>query len=146
MNTNLLEYIPKTSYIENPVNPARIHYVNNTKIKDGYIVYICERELRYYDNFAVNFAKNKADELKLPLIFVHPQIEYEYEPKKKFIEKQLLQTKNEFASAGFNLEIIQKDKLYEYLTKLDISCFCSHSEHMKVNNSLIGGIYQTCTY
>ena len=60
MNLSLLQHIPKNFEIETTVNPARINIANTKKQKDGYIVYICERELRYHDNFAIKYANRAA--------------------------------------------------------------------------------------
>lgn len=59
----LLNYIPNSFEIETTVNPARVFDVNNKSIKSGDILYLCEREIRAKDNFALQFALQKSKEL-----------------------------------------------------------------------------------
>ncbi len=108
IKNTLLNYIPKGFEIERIINPARIFEWNNKPIKSGNVIYLCEREIRPKDNFALSFAIQKSKEFNLPLEIIHPKINYEYKPKQKFIEKQILQAKNLFQNAGFNFEIIDK--------------------------------------
>ena len=82
IKNTLLDYIKIDFVIEQTINPARIFEFNNKPIKDGEIIYFCERELRVKDNFALQFALQKSRELNLPLKIIHPKINYKYHPNK----------------------------------------------------------------
>ena len=72
VRNTLLNYIPTDFAIEQTVNLARIFELNNEPIRNGEIIYLCEREIRVKDNFALQFALEKSDELNLPLKIIHP--------------------------------------------------------------------------
>ena len=106
IKNTLLNYIPQNFKIENSVNPARIFDLNNKPIQKGAIVYLCEREIRAKDNFALQFGLQKSKELNLPLKIIHPKIHYEHLPKQKFIEKQIVQAQQNFAKLNLDFEVI----------------------------------------
>lgn len=108
IRNTLLSYIPDNFEIEKIVNQARIFKINSKPIKNGTIIYLCEREIRAKDNFALQFALQKSQELNLPLKIIHPKINYEYQPKQEFINRQIYQTKEQFAQIGLVFEIIEK--------------------------------------
>ena len=108
IKNTLLNYIPTDFEIEQIINPARIFEFNNKPIKNGEIIYLCEREIRVKDNFALHFAIQKSEELNLPLKIIHPKINYEYKPKQVFINNQIEQAERQFKQIGLNLEIIEK--------------------------------------
>lgn len=123
IKNTLLNYLPDNFKVEggvhntpgtntaataNIINPARIFEINNKPVRDGYIVYLCERELRAKDNFALLFALQKSKELNLPMKVIHPKIHYEYKPKQKFIDRQIKQTKAMFDNLNLDFEIIGK--------------------------------------
>ena len=108
IKNTLLNYIPDKLVAENEINFARIYNVNNKPIKTGNILYICEREIRAKDNFALQFALEKSKELNLPLKIIHPKINYEYMPKRLFIDRQLVQAKFLFNKLNFDFEISEK--------------------------------------
>ena len=108
IKNTLLNYIPTGFVIEKTINPARIFEFNNKPIKNGEIIYLCEREIRAKDNFALHFAIQKSEELNLPLKIIHPKTNYEYKPKQEFIDKQIAQVERQFKQIGLNLEIIEK--------------------------------------
>ena len=108
IRNTLLNYIPNEFIIENEINPVRIYEVNNKAVISGTILYLCEREIRAKDNFALQFALQKSKELNLPLIVIHPRINYEYEPKQRFIDRQLEQAQAQFRNIGLDFEIIGK--------------------------------------
>ena len=108
IKNTLLNYIPTGFVIEKTINPARIFEFNNKPIKNGEIIYLCEREIRTKDNFALHFAIQKSEELNLPLKIIHPKTNYEYKPKQEFIDKQIAQVERQFKQIGLNLEIIEK--------------------------------------
>ena len=108
IKNTILDYVPPYTKIESVINPARIYEINSKPIQGNYVVYICERELRAKDNFALNFAIKKSSELNLPLKIIHPKIKYDCLSKQKFIERQLEQTKNIFHKLNLDFEIIEK--------------------------------------
>lgn len=108
IKNTLLNYISEEFTIEKSVNPARIFEINNKPVKFGNVVYLCEREIRAKDNFAVQFALQKSEELNLPLKIIHPKINYEYLPKQKFIDTQILQVQKIFYKLNIDFEIIDK--------------------------------------
>ena len=61
----LLNYLSGTYQTESIVNPDRIYELNNKPEKSGDTVYLCERELRFEDNFAINFAFEKSNKIIL---------------------------------------------------------------------------------
>ena len=108
IKNTLLNYIPTDSVIEQIINPARIFEFNNKPIKSGKIIYLCEREIRAKDNFALQLALQKSKELNLPLKIFHPKINYEYNPKQKFIDNQIEQAERQFKQIGLKFEVIEK--------------------------------------
>ena len=108
IKNTLLNYIPTDFVIEKNINPARIFEFNNKPIKNGKIIYLCEREIRAKDNFALQFALQKNEELNLPLKIIHPKINYEYNPKQKFIDSQIAQAERQFKQIGLDFEVIEK--------------------------------------
>ena len=108
IKNTLLNYIPTGFEIERIINPARIFEFNNRPIKNGEIIYLCEREIRAKDNFALQFALQKSEELNLPLKIIHPKINYEYKPKQVFINNQIEQAERQFTQIGLNFEVIEK--------------------------------------
>ena len=108
IKNTILNYIPTDFVIEKTINPARILEFNNKLIKNGKIIYLCEREIRAKDNFALQFALQKSEELNLPLKIIHPKINYEYKPKQVFINNQIEQAERQFTQIGLNFEVIEK--------------------------------------
>jgi len=96
VRNTILNYNSDSFKTENIINPARIFEVNKNNIKKGYIVYLCEREIRVKDNFALQFGIQKSKELNLPLKIIYSKISYDYEPKQKFIENQILHAQEQF--------------------------------------------------
>ena len=74
IRNTLLNYISTDFIIEQKTNPARIYELNSKPIRKGEIVYLCEREIRAKDNFALQFAIEKSKELNFPLKIIHPKI------------------------------------------------------------------------
>ena len=108
IKNTLLNYIPTDFVIEKTINPTKIFEFNNKPIKKGEIIYLCEREIRAKDNFALQFAIQKSKELSLPLKIIYPKVNYEYQPKQVFIDNQIIQVKKQFRQIGLNFEIIEK--------------------------------------
>lgn len=111
VKNTLLNYCSQNFELENTVNPVRIFDFNNKPIQKGEIVYLCEREIRVKDNFALKFALQKSKELNLPLKIIHPKINYEHLPKEKFIIRQLIQVQQNFAKLNLDFEIIDTTPL-----------------------------------
>ena len=109
IKNTLLNYLPDSFGIEKTVNSARIFEINNNKpAKTGIIVYLCEREIRTKDNFALQFSIQKSKELNLHLKVIHPKVNYKYQPKQDFIDNQIAQVKRQFNNMGLDFEIIEK--------------------------------------
>jgi len=108
IKNTLLNYIPTDFVIEKTINPARIFEFNNKSVKNGKIIYLCEREIRAKDNFALQFALQKSKELNLPLKIIHPKISYEYKLKQEFIDNQIIQAEKQFKNIGLDFEVIEK--------------------------------------
>ena len=108
IKNTLLNYIPTDSVIEQIINPARIFEFNNKPIKSGKIIYLCEREIRAKDNFALQFALQKSKKLNLPLKIIHPKSNYENNLKQKFIDSQIAQAEKQFKQIGLDFEVIEK--------------------------------------
>ena len=108
VRNTLLNYIPTDFAIEQTSNPLRIFELNNKPIRNGEIIYLCEREIRVKDNFALQFALQKSEELNLPLKIIHPKINYDYQQKQEFIDNQIEQVKTQFRNLGLDFEIIEK--------------------------------------
>ena len=108
VRNTLLNYIPTDFATEQTINPLRIFELNNKPIRKGEIIYLCEREIRVKDNFALQFALQKSKELNLPLKIIHPKINSEHKSKQKFIDNQIEQVKTQFRNIGLDFEIIEK--------------------------------------
>ena len=61
----LLTYLSGSYNVESNVNMDRIYELNSKPEKSGRVVYLCERELREEDNFGLNFAYEKSDDVKI---------------------------------------------------------------------------------
>lgn len=104
----LLSYVPNYFETEHSINSARIFEINNKPIKAGHILYLCEREIRAKDNFALQFAIQKSREHNLPLKIIHPKINYDYKPKQEFIDRQIAQATRQFKNIVLDIEVIEK--------------------------------------
>ena len=114
----ILQYIPDSFLTEKHVNPNRIKIINQKKSNiEGYIVYLCEREIRAKDNFALQFALQTSKEKGLPLKIIHPKINYISDKKQKFIDTQILQTEKIFQKSCLDFKIINEEPS-DFLTKL----------------------------
>lgn len=108
IKNTLLKYISNAFKIENNVNPSRFFNINNKPLKTGEIVYLCEREVRVKDNFALQFALQKSKELNFPLKIVHPRTNYEYLPKQQFIDTQIQQAQKNFVELNLDFKVVEK--------------------------------------
>lgn len=118
---NLLKYVPLDFSVESFVNPFRIYEFNDKEIKQGSVVYLMKREIRIIDNFALQFAIQKSNELNQPLKIICARPFYEYKPKQGFIDNQINEVKKNFLKFDFDFEICEEKDIPEHLSKLDIS-------------------------
>ena len=122
VKNTFLTYISNNIKTEVIINPLRVFDLNNYKISTGKIVYLCERELRVKDNFALQLALEKSREFNLPLKIIHPKIFYKYLPKQNFIEKQIENTKKDFINNNLDFEVLSdNENILDYLKKLNTS-------------------------
>ena len=107
IKNTLLNYVPANFATEGTksINPARIFEVNNAPIKKGNVVYLCEREIRAKDNYALQFAIQKSNEQNSPLKIIHPKINYEYISKQNYICNQISQVQKDFKLLHLDFEI-----------------------------------------
>ncbi len=118
---NLLKYVPLDFSVESFINPFRIYEFNDKEIKQGSVVYLMDREIRIIDNFALQFAIQKSNELNQPLKIICARPFYEYKPKQGFIDNQINEVKKNFLKFDFDFEICEEKDIPEHLSKLDIS-------------------------
>lgn len=121
VRNTLLQYIPLSFNTEDKINPNRIFSINNKEIKGDCVIYLCEREIRAKDNFALQFGLEKSSEINLPFKIVHPKISFEYQPKQKFINEQILKSKQVFLKNNIDFEIFEGsfENLLNYLKSLN---------------------------
>lgn len=117
IKNTLLNYISTDIGIEQKIYPERIFEYNNKSVKNGELIYLCEREIRAKDNFALKFALQKSKELNLPLTVIHPKINYEYQLKQEFIDRQIVQAEKQFKKIGLNFRIID-DNPHKIITTI----------------------------
>jgi len=119
VKNTMLEYIPTVLKTEININPNRIFELNSQVISNGDILYLCDRELRAKDNFALDFAIKKSNELNKQLKIIYPKINYEYKPKQYFINKQIQQLRRDFIKRGVDFEIINSTNIINYIKKIN---------------------------
>lgn len=116
---NILKYLPQTIVVEETINPARVFEYNNFKLKKGSVIYLCEREIRMKDNFALQFAINKAKKINAELKIITPAQKFDYKPKQDFIKKQIERAQQDFLNCNLNFRIIEN--VQDYINSEDIS-------------------------
>ena len=121
IKNTILNYLPDKFQIEETVNTLRINELNKNEIKSGYIVYLCEREIRCKDNFSLQFAMELSNKYSLPLKIIHPQTDYEYIKKQEFINSLIQQEKANFQKEGLDF-VIQQGDINDYLKEYKIAC------------------------
>lgn len=120
IKNTLLNYIQKDFAIELQVNPARIYKIKNCNPKTGAVVYLCSREIRCRDNFALQYALQISNNRRTNLKIITPQVIYEYKPKQKFIDKQIEKAKNDFINCGLDFEIVKNGtSISNYLKQIN---------------------------
>ena len=108
IKNTILNYISTNIETEYHINPTRIFELNNKPQKSGNVMYLCEREIRANDNFALQFAIKKSKELNLMLKIVHPKVIFDNLSKEKFINNQIAQAKKSFQILNLDFEITNK--------------------------------------
>ncbi len=122
IKNTLLKYLPYKIPTETNINPLRIFEYNNKQILDkGPIIYLIEREMRAKDNFALQFAINKAKELNTTLKIIHKKTSALTVSKRNFLDRQIFQTVKTFIALNFDFEIFKGSniKLINYITSLE---------------------------
>jgi len=114
----ILSNLANSFEIEKEINQNRITLLNNTNNNGKCIIYLIEREIRAKDNFALQFAFLKANELNLPLKIIHPKITYSYKPKNDFINSQIEQVQKIFCKFNIDFEIYDGD-IFNYTKSLN---------------------------
>ena len=117
---SLLDYVSKNFEVEQIVNPERIFRYNENFVKSPYVLYLCEREIKVRDNFAFQFALQKSKDLGLSLKIIHPKINYEYELKQNFINRQIKQVQNIFDKLNIDFAVVDK-KPYDIIKNINPS-------------------------
>ncbi len=90
----MLDFVPDIISKSIQINPARVINYNNTKVKDGDIIYLMSRELRVQDNWALLFAHELAQKHQTNLKVLINPIQFS-ENQKQFLNSGLaVLTKN----------------------------------------------------
>ena len=85
----MLNYLPARFEVEEIPRRERIFEVNKKPVKNGGLIYFIEREMRLCDNFSLNFARQKAQELNKNLKIVHLRKKFETRLKIDFYNARL---------------------------------------------------------
>lgn len=114
---HLTEYLNSDFETEHTVNPHRITVLKDVPVKKhGSVIYLVTREFRYYDNFALAYAKNKAKEFALTLTTVFLIPEFETEAKAHFFQKNFLSVKEQYKENNIHfVEMNALKEVYQYL-------------------------------
>lgn len=120
IKNSLLKYIPNHFSVEKIVNPYRIYNFNDIEIKSGQFVYLIEREIRFYDNFALQYALELSKRYNSDLKIIYPKIYFASEAKENFIQKQVDYTRSIFLQNNLEFIIFEggKSELLEYLNQI----------------------------
>ena len=121
VRNTILQYIQKKFNNENEVLSQRIFDANSTPFSKGSVVYICEREIRVKDNFALKVALNIAKKYNSYLKIFHPKINYENSGKQKFIQRQVFQAQESFLQNNLDFQICNQESLLKTLIELNPS-------------------------
>ena len=118
----LLNYIPNKFTVESEINKKRIFEFQKTNfLNDGHVIYLCEREIRLKENFALQFAHKTAKDLNLPLKIIYPQRIFDYQPKQNFIDNQVKKVQADFKNFDMNFEIVNSNDFKIYLKNQKIA-------------------------
>ncbi len=114
----ILNYIPRKFTVEKKVNPDRIFEANNSEIKDGNIIYLTQKALRVEDNFALNFALEKAEEFKKNIQIIHIKENFDVPSKAVWFEKQIENLKNNYDLNEYKFKTFdEKNSAIDYINK-----------------------------
>ena len=116
IKNTLLDYLPINFNIEKDVNINRIFEINKKNIKKGEIIYICNRDIRAKDNFALQFALNKSRELGFDIKIIHQKIIFNNKFKQNFIDEQIDFVKKIFLNN--NIEFIITNDIQDFFYKI----------------------------
>lgn len=115
----ILKYLPRVISIEQNVNPLRVFAIRNDSniknINKGYIVYLCERELRVKDNFALQYCVELSKKYDLPLKILYPIAKFKNTKKDNFISFNANIIKKEFIKNNFDFTIISADETLNFI-------------------------------
>lgn len=102
----MLDFIPDEIICAEKVNPKRIFKLNNKTIKNGDIIYIMSRELRFEDNWAVFFGLELAERYRQNFkIIINPILHSKRQ--ESFLQEELTFLTEKLALNNINFEISQ---------------------------------------
>lgn len=134
------QYLPDVFEFEEQIKSARIFEPNDEAVNEGIIVYLIEREIRLEDNFALNLAFQKSEELQKPLKLIHHRCKYDNENKQKFIDAEIERVKSEAVVNNIDFIIFEgsEDELINYINEINtavlIRDFNPISPYKKMNS------------
>lgn len=118
---NLLKYIDRKIKTETKLNPNRITTINYAPIVEkGKVIYIISREFRYYDNFALFYALEKARifNSEFEVIFFKPA--FDNKNKSKFFNDSFEIIKKDFEKNNIIFkEFSDKNELNNYINHIN---------------------------
>ena len=119
----LLNHLLFPILIKDKIEKFRIFDFNNQKIKNGKIIYLCQREIRLKDNTALDFGLKLKIDLGFPFKVIHLKNKFHHKEKELFISKQIENTKKEVELKNIQFEIldIPKKNLLNYLVDINTS-------------------------
>ncbi len=119
----LINYLSFPLAFQDDYEQFRVFDFNNKKIKKGKIIYLCQREIRYKDNPALEFAINLKNSLNYDFKVIHLKEKFIHKQKQIFIHKQIEDIKNQYIKNNIEFEIFNgsKDELLIYLNQINTS-------------------------
>ena len=103
VKNTMLNYLPARFEVEEIPRRERIFEVNKKPVKNGSLIYFIEREMRLCDNFSLNFARQKAQELNKNLKIVHLRKKFETRLKIDFYNARLKELEQAFKNYDFEI-------------------------------------------
>src|SRR5574344_231184 len=103
IKNTLLDYISLPFKTEEIINNKRIFEFNQNPICKGDVVYLMERDLRFKDNFSLNFANFLALKLNKKLRIIHIMQNFQTKFKKNFYNKQVEELKKQAKDFDFKI-------------------------------------------
>lgn len=112
---HLLNFLPEKFDTEYEINPQRIHIIQDGT-NDKNVIYVVTRSFRVEDNFAFNYAFQKAGKNNSDLRLYLYLPEFELKTKTLFFQNQLNIFEENIRNLGINYKIFQdKKELYNAL-------------------------------